>query len=61
MSNVTISREFANELNSAIEDCVEYVISEFANNGELVSGETAYKCIAAFAEAKCAQFQGLTD
>ena len=58
---VTISREFATELNETIEDAVEYIIREYATNGELVSGETAYKVVAAFAEAKVAQFQGLCD
>ena len=58
---VTISREFVTELNELIEDSVEYIVREYANNGELLSGETAYKCIAAFAEAKVAQMQGLVD
>ena len=58
---VTISREFVTELNELIEDSVEYIIREYAQNGELISGETAYKCIAAFAEAKVAQMQGLVD
>ena len=58
---VTISREFATELNEMIEDAVEYVIREYASQGELVSGETAYKVVAAYAEAKVAQFEGLCD
>ena len=58
---VTISREFVTELNELIEDSVEYIIREYAQNGELISGETAYKCIEAFAIAKQAQMQGLVD
>ena len=58
---VTISREFATELNELIEDSVEYICREYASKGELVSGETAYKVVAAFAEAKVAQMQGLVD
>ena len=34
---------------------------EYAKQGELVSGETAYKVVAAYAEAKVAQFEGLCD
>ena len=56
--SITLSREFATELNELLEDSVEYIISEYASQGELVSGETAYKCIAAYAEAKLAEYQG---
>ena len=55
---VTISREAATELNETIEDMVEYWCRECAHSGELVSGETAWKLVAAFAEAKVAQFEG---
>jgi citrate lyase synthetase len=61
LNNITISHEFVNELQEVIEDSVEYTISEFYKNGELISGETAWKCIEALAVAKQAQFQGLID
>ena len=55
---ITISREFNNELCETIEDTIAYVIQEFANNGEFVSGETAYKLLECFAVAKQAEFNG---
>ena len=58
MSQVTISHQFVDELQQVIEDAVEYTISEFAKNGELVSGETAFKIIEALAVAKQAEFRG---
>ena len=59
--SITISHEFVNELQEVIEDSVEYTIHEFVRNGELVSGETAWKCIEALAVAKQAQFRGEVD
>ena len=61
MTNITISSEFVNELQDVIEDAVEYTIREYASQGELISGESAYKIIEALALAKQAQFQGLID
>ena len=58
---ITISQEFSTELRELIEDSVEYICSEYAKNGELVSGETAYKMIECIALAKQAQFAGLVD
>ena len=55
---VTISKEAATELNELIEDTVEHFCREMAHNGELISGETAYKMVSAFAEAKVAQMNG---
>ena len=61
MTNITISAEFVNELQEVIEDAVSYTIGEYASQGELISGESAYKIIEALALAKQAQFQGLVD
>ena len=58
MSNITVSREFATELNELIEDSIEYIINEYANNGEYISGETAYKMVSCFAKAKTAEMNG---
>ena len=58
MSNVTVSREFATELNECVEDVIEYTINEYANNGEFISGETAWKIISCYAEAKIAEMNG---
>ena len=61
MSNITISREFVNELQEVVEDSIEYTIREFAHNGELISGESAWKILEALAVAKQAEFQGMFD
>jgi len=56
---ITISQEFSTELRLTVEDAVEYVISEAAKGGELVSGETTWKVLECLAQAKQAEFQGL--
>ena len=58
MTNITISPEFVSELRETIEDSVEYTIREFVSNGELISGETAWKVIEVLAIAKQAEFRG---
>ena len=58
---ITISHEFNTELRLTVEDAVEYVISEAAKEGELVSGETAWKMLECLAQAKQAEFQGLVS
>ena len=58
---ITINKADATELTEVIEDSVEYWVREMCQSGNLVSGETAYKLIAAFAEAKVAQMNGLCD
>ena len=55
---ITISREFNKELCETVEDSVQYIIAEYAKNGEFVSGETAYKLLECFALAKQAEFNG---
>ena len=56
---ITISQEFNTELRLTVEDAVEYVINEAAKEGELVSGETAWKMISCLAAAKEAEFAGI--
>ena len=58
---ITLNHESVTELNQVIEDSVEYWVRECCSNGELVSGETAWKLIAAYAQAKEAEFAGLLD
>ena len=58
MTYTTISREFNTELCELIEDSVEYIIGEYANNGEYISGETVYKMLECVAIAKQEQFKG---
>ena len=58
---ITVSREFATELNECVEDVIEYTIREYAEQGQLISGETAWKIISSYAEAKIAQMNGLCD
>ena len=61
MDNITLSHEFVDELQMVVEDAIEYTIREFARDGELISGESAWKVLEALAVAKQAQFQGLVD
>ena len=56
---VTVNREAAQELNELIEDAIEYWCREQAENGALVSGETAWKIVSAYATAKELQFEGV--
>ena len=56
---ITLNKETHDELIELIEDSVEYWVNEAMKNGELVSGESAYKVIAAFALTKQAEFAGL--
>ena len=58
-SMITISQEFNTELRMTVEDAVEYVITEAAKQGELVSGETAWKMLECLAQAKQAEFAGI--
>ena len=58
---ITINKADETELTEVIEDSVEYWVREMCNNGALVSGETAWKVVAAFAEAKIAEMNGLCD
>ena len=55
---VTITRETATELTEMIEDAVEYICREASQRGELISGETAWKIVTAYAMAKEAVFNG---
>ncbi len=61
MTNITLSHEFVDELQMVVEDAIEFTIREFAKEGELISGESAWKVLEALAVAKQAQFQGLID
>ena len=58
MSNITLSHEFVDELQMVVEDAIEYTIRERAKDGELISGESAWKVLEALAIAKQAQFRG---
>lgn len=56
--SITLSHEFVDELQMVVEDAIEYTIREFARDGELISGESAWKVLEALAIAKQAQFRG---
>ena len=58
---VTINREFATTVREVVEDTVEYLVTEYCQEGNLISGETVYKMVAAVAEAKLAEMEGLID
>ena len=55
---VSVSFQASTELKLTLEDMVEYFCSEQAKEGELISGETAWKMVEAMAVAKQAQFRG---
>ena len=59
METIQVSHEFNRELRLTVEDAVQFVISEAAKEGELVSGETAWKMLECLAQAKQSEFQGL--
>ena len=61
METIQVSHEFNRELRITVEDAVQFVISEAAKEGELVSGETAWKMLECLAQAKQAEFQGLVS
>ena len=60
-NNITISHEFVDELQMVVEDAIEYTIAQFVKDGELVSGESAWKVLECLAVAKQAQFRGEVD
>ena len=55
---VTVDRAAAHELNGLVEDAIAYWCAEQAAQGTLVSGETAWKLVSAYATAKELQFDG---
>ena len=58
---ITISREAATELKELIEDTIEHFCDESYKNGEIISGETAYKILECLAQAKQAEMNGYID
>ena len=52
---ITLNRDTVNEFTDLLEDAVEYICTESYKNGELVSGETFYKVMECFAQAKQAE------
>ena len=55
---ITLNKETHDELIELIEDSVEYWVNEAMKNGELVSGETAWKIISTLAITKEVEFAG---
>ena len=55
---VTVSYQAATDFNEQLEDLVEYFCSEQAKEGQLISGETAYKLMEAFAATKQEEMKG---
>ena len=56
---IKVSYQASTDLRETLEDMVEYWCSEQRKEGELISGETAWKMISCIAAAKEAQFQGM--
>ena len=55
---VTINKESAELITDTLEDTVSYLCEELYREGEPISGESVYKLISAFSEAKLAEFRG---
>ena len=61
-NTITLPRDFVSDSTDVLEDTVQYFCSELAKDyGIMVSGETMWKLVQAYASAKEAQFAGLTD
>ena len=54
----TITQDQSDTITQTIEDTVEYLCQDMFESGTPMSGETVWKVVAAFAEAKSAQFRG---
>ena len=54
----TITRDQHDLIVETIEDSIEYAVHALCSNGELISGQTAWKVASALAEAKLAEFDG---
>ena len=62
LMTVTVDREYVAELTEMIEDIVEYAANDLAKqHSQLVSGETIWKIVSAYAMTKEAEFAGLVD
>ena len=53
---ITIPREAATEITECVEDAIGHALDELRRDGVLISGETAWKIVSAFAEAKELEF-----
>ena len=58
---IKVSYQAHVELRETLEDMVEFWINEQRKEGELISGETAWKMISCLAAAKEAEFGGMFD
>ena len=54
----TITQDQSTEITAMLEDTVQYLCQDMFESGTPVSGETVWKVVAAYAEAKGAQFTG---
>ena len=55
---VTITQDQSTTITETIEDTVAYLCQDLYESGTPMSGQTIYKIIAAYAETKCAEFNG---
>ena len=53
---VTINRDTVSEFNELLDDTIQFFCQEYQT--ELISGETAWKMMACYAEAKLAEMNG---
>jgi len=56
---ITLNPQDVNDLTEMLEDTVAYFCQQVAEEGRLISGQTAYLLMECFAATKGAEFQGL--
>jgi len=55
---IQITRNQGDTITSTLEDTVSFLCEELAQQGELISGQTVYKVIHAYAECKLMEYTG---
>ena len=58
---IEVSRESHDLLVETVEDAIEYACDQAFANGEPISGQTAYTILLCRAQARLAEFEGLTE
>ena len=58
---IEVSRESHDLLVETVEDAIEYACDHAMRNGEPISGQTAYTILLCRAQARLAEFEGLTE
>ena len=59
MNNTYVTRDQSDLIVEVVEDSVEFAVSQLCENGELISGQSAWKVVCALAQTKLAEFDGM--